>query len=64
MAAEILTEAFPQTESKYSLRNSTTLQGRSIKSVMHGSESISSLGPKIWGLFTDEVFCVSCTFQK
>ena len=50
MAAEILTEAFPQTESKYSLRNSTTLQGRSIKSVIHGSESISSLGPKMWGI--------------
>ena len=47
MAPEILTEIFPQKESNYSLRNSTTLQGRSIKTVMYGSETISSLEPKI-----------------
>ena len=47
MAPEILTEIFPQKESTYSLRNSTTLQGRSIKIVTYGSEPISSLGPKI-----------------
>ena len=47
MAPEILTEIFPQKESNYSLRNSTTLQGRSNKTVMYGSETISSLGPKI-----------------
>ena len=47
MAPEILTEIFPQKESTYSLRNSTTLQGRSIKIVTYGSETISSLGPKI-----------------
>ena len=47
MAPEILAEIFPQKESNYSLRNSTALQGRSIKSVMFGSETISSLGPKI-----------------
>ena len=50
MAPEILTEIFPQKESNYSLRNSTTLQGRSIKTVMYGSETISTLGPKIWGI--------------
>ena len=47
MAPEILAEIFPQKESNYSLRNSTALQGRSIKTVMFGSETISSLGPKI-----------------
>ena len=41
------TVIFPQKESNYSLRNSTTLQGRSIKTVMYGSETISSLKPKI-----------------
>ena len=50
MASEILTEIFPQEESNYSLRNSTTLQGRSIKTVMYGSETISSLEPKIWDI--------------
>ena len=50
MAPEILTEMFPQRESNYHLRNSTTLQGRSIKTVMYGSETISSLEPKIWDI--------------
>ena len=47
MAPEILTEIFPQRESTYSLRNSTTLRGRSIKIVTYGSKTISSLRPKI-----------------
>ena len=55
MAPEILTEIFPQKESNYSLRNSTTLQGRSIKTIIYGSETISSLGPKIWGILLTEL---------
>ena len=50
MAHEILTEIFPQKKSNYSLRNSTTLLGRSIKTVMYGSDVISSLGIKIWDI--------------
>ena len=37
MTPEIVTEIFPQKENNYSLRNSTALRGRSIKTVMHGS---------------------------
>ena len=48
MATEILTEIFSQNESKYNLRKSTALEGRSIKTVMYGSETVSSLEPKIW----------------
>ena len=55
MVPEILTEIFPQKESNYSLRNSTALQGRSIKTVMYGSETISSLGPKIWNILPTEL---------
>ena len=55
MAPEILTEIFPQKESSYSLRNSITLQGRSIKTVMYGSETISSLAPKIWDVLQTEL---------
>ena len=57
MAPEILTEIFPQKENIYSLRNrnSTTLQGRSIKTIMYGSETISSLGPKIWDILPTEL---------
>ena len=55
MAPEILTEMFPQRESNYHLRNSTTLQGRSIKTVMYGSETISSLEPRIWDIQPTEL---------
>ena len=55
MAPEILTEIFPQKESNYSLKNSTALQGRSIKTVMYGSETISSLGPKILDILLTEL---------
>ena len=55
MAPELLTEIFPQKESNCSLRNSTALQGRSIKSLMYGSETIYSLGPKIWDIFLTEL---------
>ena len=55
MAREILTEIFPQKESNYSLRNSTALQGRSIKTVIYGSETIPGLGPKIWDILPMEL---------
>ena len=55
MAPEILTEIFPHKESSYSLRNSTALQGRSIKIAMYGSGTISSLGLKIWDILPTEL---------
>ena len=55
MLPEILTEIFPQKESNHSLRNSTRLQSRSIKTVMYGSETIYSLGPKIWDILLTEL---------
>ena len=66
MASEILTEIFPQKESNCSLKNSTALQGRSIKTAIYGSELISSLRPKIWDILLTELKkkCVSYTIQK
>ena len=55
MAPEILTKTFPRKESNYSLRNSSSLQGRSIKTAMYGSKTISSLGPKIWDILLTEL---------
>ena len=59
-------EIFPQKQSNYSLRNSTALQGRSIRTIMYGSETISSLGPKIWDILPTELKknCVSYIIQK
>ena len=50
-----MTEIFPQKESNYSLRNSTALQGKSIKTAIYGSETISSLEPKIWDILPTEL---------
>ena len=55
MAPEMFTGIFPQKESNYSLRNSTALQGKSIKTVTYGLETISSLGPKIWVILPMEL---------
>ena len=55
MTPEILTEIFPQKETNCSFRNSTTLQGRNIKTAMYGSETISSLGPKIWDILPTDI---------
>ena len=64
MASEILTEIFPQKKSNYSLRNSTALQARSIKTVMYGSETIYSLGIKIWDILPAELKKLSPTLFK
>ena len=37
-------------ESNYSFRNSATLQGRTTKTVMYGSETMSNLRPKVWDI--------------
>ena len=47
MSLEILKEIRPQKKSSFCLRNSTTLHGRSIKTIMCGSETKSILGAKI-----------------
>ena len=50
-----MTEIFPQKESNHSLRNSTALQGGSTKTALYGSETISSLEPKIWDILLTEL---------
>ena len=56
MAPEMSTKIFSKKEINYNLRNSTMLQGRIIKIVMYGSETISILGPsKIWDILPIEL---------
>ena len=48
MSLEIVTDAFLQeTQTQYNLQQHNNFRTLSIRSVYHGSESIS-LGPKIW----------------
>ena len=50
-----MTDIFLHKKSNYSLRNSTALHGRSIKTAMYGSETISSSGPKIQDFLPTEL---------
>ena len=63
-AYEIFKVIFPKKESNYSLRNSTSLQGRSIKYVMCGSETVSSLEPKTWDILPTDGIDISSTFYR
>ena len=69
IAPEIFTEIFPLKKSNNNLRNNTTLQGRSIAEVeiiLYGSETMSSLQPKIWDIFpkrNEKTLCF-CIIQK
>ena len=45
---EIVSDIFTQTTQYYNFRQNQDFRIRSVKSVYHGSESISYLGPKIW----------------
>ena len=45
---EIVSVIFTQTTKHYNFRQNRDFRIHSVKSVYHGSESISYLGPKIW----------------
>ena len=47
-SSEIFSDIFTQTTQHYNFRQNRDFRIRSVKSVYHGSESISYLGPKIW----------------
>ena len=48
MTPEILT--FPLKEKNYNYRNNISLQDRTIKIAMYGSETISSMTPNVWDI--------------
>ena len=47
-SSEIVSDIFAQTTQHYNFRQNRDLRIRSVKSVYHGSESISYVRPKIW----------------
>ena len=46
---------FEKNTGSFSGRNTTFFKSRKIKSTLHGSESLSFLGPKIWELIPSEM---------
>ena len=55
IAPEIMKELFAPKMSSYDLRNKNPFKKRRVKSVWHGTESVSYLGPKIWDLVPNEI---------
>ena len=52
---EIVSDIFTQTTQKYNFRQNRDFRVLSVKSVYHGSESISYLGPNIWGILPAKI---------
>ena len=55
LGPEIMKGIFHFVQKPYSLRNDSTLQRRRNFAVYFGTESISSLAPKIWGIVPCEI---------
>ena len=55
LSPEILRETFVSKTSSYNLRRNGTFEKRKLHSVYHGTESLSSLAPKIWDLVPVEL---------
>ena len=51
----LLNEVCVSRQCNYELRGNNVLERRRVKSVRHGTESISSLAPKIWGILPNEI---------
>ena len=51
----LLNEVFVSRQCNYELRGNNFLERRRAKSVRYGTESISSLAPKIWKILPNEI---------
>ena len=55
LGPEIMKDIFHSVQKPYNLRNDSTLQRRRNRTVYFGTESISSLAPKIWEIVPCEI---------
>ena len=55
LGPKIMKETFPFIQKPYNLRNDPELQRRRNRTVYFGTESISSLAPKIWELIPSDI---------
>ena len=51
----LLNEVFVPRQCNYELRGNNFLERRKVKSMRYGTESISSLAPKIWEILPNEI---------
>ena len=55
LSPSIVTDLFEQRNEIYDLRNNNPFSIPAVRTVYHGSESISFLGPKIWTILPDAI---------
>ena len=55
LAPTIFSEIFPKRSVQYNLRHASEFSVPNVKSIFHGTESLSYLGPKIWDLVPEEL---------
>ena len=55
LSPSIIVELFEQRNENYNLRNNNPFTVTAVRTVHHGSESISFLGPKIWNILPDNI---------
>ena len=55
LSPKLMTDVFEIREVNYDLRNNTDFKTRNVKTVRYGTESITSLGPKLWALLPDKI---------
>ena len=55
LSPSIIAELFEQRNENYNLRNNNPFTIPAVRTVHHGSESISFLGPKIWNILPDNI---------
>ena len=51
----IMNKIFIQNENTYNLRSKSTWKIRAVKSVFHGTESLSFRGPKTWDMLSTDI---------
>ena len=66
MSPTIFSELFRWRDISYNLRSNSNFLVPNVKSVFHGSESISYIGPKIWDIVPLELKELTClnAFKK
>ena len=55
LCPKILLDLFKEVTHPFNLRNGLICGSYKIKTVCHGSETITYLGPKIWSIVSDEI---------
>ena len=55
LAPEVMTEVFRLKTRSFNTKSKSEFQRRNVKTVIYGSENLSSLGPQIWGLIHIEL---------